>query len=112
MVQRLRANGHQDTTVIVTIRDNFAMLESQLLRKHVRSREEGQQNIREAYRLIFSEAHRLHLPVRLAVYEAYVHNPRALESLLASCSLELKAPLQIRDEDGKYFQAADGVGVT
>jgi hypothetical protein len=85
------------------MRDYYSMLESQLQRRHIKVRAVGERNIRKAYAMIFAQAAKLNLPIRLAVYEAYVHNPQVMQRLLASCGLTLRTPLQIRDEDAKYY---------
>lgn len=104
MVKKLNANAYTQIHVIVTIRDQSAMIESQLRAPHIATREQGEKQIHEAYDRIFSETRRLALPIHLAVYESLVHYPKAVERLLTQCGLGLLRPLHIRDGNQKYFK--------
>ncbi len=102
MKQTLSLHEYYDVTMIITLRDYYSMIESQIKAGHITDREQGEQNIHSAYARIFAESRRLQLPIRLAVYDAYVHNPKTLERLLQSCHLTLQKPLSIYDANAKY----------
>jgi hypothetical protein len=104
MLNLLDEHGYLRVAAVVTIRDHFSMIQSQLRSSHVATQQQGNRNVHEAYDRIFHDTRRLGIPVHLAVYESLVHNPKALDQLLRRCGLRLRQPLLIHDANEKYFR--------
>lgn len=64
-----------DVHVLVTMRDYYSMIQSQLGARHVKTTDEARDNILRAYESIFSGVGRTGVPLVCASYEALIQRP-------------------------------------
>lgn len=109
MVRRLWARGYK-VKVVVMLRDWHSTLASQVRMGHVKSKDQGQRHIRDAYVWIFSQVAEASVPFYVVSFEALVARPDATMTWLCDAlGLEWRdgmLPEPVLDENAKYYEAA------
>ncbi|HEV7898719.1 MAG TPA: hypothetical protein VGP31_12835 [Planosporangium sp.] len=94
--------GAEDVQVVVTTRDWFTMVDSQVARGLATDRETALANVRRAYRDIFTGICELGLPYLLSSYEALTSQPRYAERLLRTLGLP-PASVECYEANAKWY---------
>jgi hypothetical protein len=98
MIASLETRGYA-VRAIVTHRERYAAIQSQLRWRHVPDAATGRANIERAYPYIFGQLQASAVPVSLVGYEALVTYPEAQDHLLADLGLALP-PERLETWDG------------
>jgi hypothetical protein len=94
--------GAEDVQVVITTRDWFTMIDSQVGRGLAADRDTAFANIRRAYRDIFAGVAELGLLYVLSSYEALTAQPRYAERLLQTLGLPLAA-VEVYEANAKWY---------
>jgi hypothetical protein len=94
--------GAEDVHVVVTARDWFTTVDSQVGRRLAADRETASANIRRAYHDIFAGIAELGLPYLLSSYEALTTQPRYAERLLQTLGLP-PASVECYEANAKWY---------
>ncbi|GAA1820971.1 hypothetical protein HC028_11685 [Planosporangium flavigriseum] len=92
----------EDVQVVITTRDWFTMVDSQLNRRLAADRETAFANLRRAYREIFAGVFELGLPYLVSSYEALTAQPRYAERLLDAIGLP-PAAVECYEANAKWY---------
>lgn len=99
--QTLSLRGYQ-VRQIITMRDQNALIKSQIAHHHVGSEREARRNIGEAYRRLFGNL--VDYPI-LVAYDSLVRRPRAFVAWLAEeLRLQGDVTFKITDETAKHYK--------
>jgi hypothetical protein len=94
--------GAEDVQVVITGRDWFTMVDSQVARGLAADRETAFANIRRAYHDIFTGVGEFGLPYLLSSYEALTAQPRYAERLLHALGLP-PASVECYEANAKWY---------
>jgi hypothetical protein len=94
--------GVEDVRVVVTTRDWFTMIDSQVARGLATDPETAVANIRRAYHDIFTGIRELDAPYLVSSYEALTSQPRYAERLLRSLDLP-PASVECYEANAKWY---------
>jgi hypothetical protein len=94
--------GTDDVQVVITTRDWFTMVDSQVARRLAADRETAFGNIRRAYHDIFNGVSELRLPYLVSSYEALTAQPRYAERLLHALGLP-PASVECYEANAKWY---------
>jgi hypothetical protein len=94
--------GADDVQVVITTRDWFAMVDSQVGRRLAADHDTAVANIRRAYRDIFAGVAELGLPYVVSSYEALIAQPRYAERLLSTLGLP-SASVECYEANAKWY---------
>jgi hypothetical protein len=104
MVDRLR-EAHYGVQAVVTVRDPWAMVRSQVNAGHVLSERVAWANVEKAYRLIYGQLAALDLPALTVPYEALVARPAPVQQRLAQrLELPLTPAVNVIDANQKWYE--------
>lgn len=102
LVNHVGALGYQ-VTAVVTVRDWYAMVQSQIRAGHVADEAQALAHIQRAYRLIFNSI--AGVPFVTCVYESLVQRPKAAtKALLNTLRLLPVVSTTIYDGNARYYE--------
>lgn len=102
MAARLRSAGYQ-VTAVVTTRDWYPTIRSQVAAGHVVNDTEASSNLQRAYPYIFEALARWNIPFVVSPYEALTR-PEAVRRLLVMLGLPPDIGEAVRDENAKWYE--------
>jgi hypothetical protein len=102
IVSNLRAWGYRDTTVLVMVRDQYAIERSQVRAGHVSDLNHARQNTTRAYKEIFFGVTRLRLPFVIVSY-ARLGVPEYRQWITETLRLPKAPTIEWTNEDTKYY---------
>jgi hypothetical protein len=102
-IKKIKKRGYEVTCVVV-IRELHTTVESELKWHHVKSREQGRNNISRANLHIFSHLAKARVPYIVTSYEALVNYPEAQDRILEELGIPLPSErLETWDGNKKWY---------